>query len=81
MGARILRHKIVGIVGSDERHAGLLGKLNQRLSDSLLPFESMLLNFKEVISLPHDFLELMSGRGSASEVFPSQRGRGHARQT
>src|SRR4030095_12451663 len=56
--SRIVGHQVVCVVGSNQRHTGSLGKINERLSNALLSIKTMLLNLEEVIPFTENLFKL-----------------------
>ena len=49
MGARVFRHQVVRVVGSDEWNTGAFRKFDKRFADATLRLETVLLYLEKVI--------------------------------
>ncbi len=79
MCAGVFGRQIVGIVCRDQGNPGALRQFHQRLPDAVLRLEAMLLNFKEVVALAHDFLKLDRRLCRSVRAIARQHRRRHAR--
>ncbi len=77
MRTRVLRRQVVGIVCGHQRDAGATRELDQGFSNPLLGIKSVLLDFEEVVSLPHDFLKFNGRCRGFVAVVARQHRRGH----
>src|SRR5215510_15657142 len=78
VGFDIRVHQVMRIVRRDHRDAGLFGQLHQRLPNSLLRVQAVLLDLQVVISLPQDVLKLQGRPRRVIKLVHQQQVRGNA---
>src|SRR6185369_833126 len=78
VGARVIRHQVVRVVRSDERHACSLRQLDEVLANALLRLETVLLDLEEVVAFSENLFKLDRSLRGLITLLLGQIGGGHA---
>jgi hypothetical protein len=83
MRHRVVRRQIVRVICRHQGDARSFRELDQRLTDTPLGVQAVLLYFQKIVALSHYFLKLYGGRGGVFKTVSRQHGRrdpGHTRR-